>query len=308
EQCFFMISRACSSFILAASVGASMVINNVSNGVINLSVSPTPTVAPVIGDFVVMANVNGVENIVSPLTITGAANNPAVTLNFAQTQPTSVGQTVIYKVSYKGGALQIAPSLFVQAQAGGSSIVINSVNNGVIGISISPTPTVAPTAADFVVKQKIDAGTETTSTLSSITASANDPAVVLNVAAIAQTYNIQSLVYAVSYKGGAFVSSSAFNVPAQIPPAPTGFAHDAANKKLVWNPITPPVGGTVGYKISLNGSSGPFNAVSANEYFLSSGTPAGTAELYAILSDANGSKESLHASTPYSATAAPALK
>ncbi len=291
--------------------GSSVTITNVSNGVINLNITPAPTIAPAFADFAVKQKIDGgAETQVTLSSFNGAANNPVVVLNVPLVSQTASPQNVVYMVSYKGGAYISSSPFTVPAQTGGSSVAITNVSNGVINLNITPAPTIAPAFADFAVKQKIDGGAETQVTLSSFNGAANNPAVVLNVPLVSQTANPQNVIYMVSYKSGAYVSSNSFTVPANTPPpAPTGFIYDGAStpKRLIWNPVTPPPGGTVEYKISLNGSSGPFNSVSITEYPIAPGTPAGNAELYAVLTDANGTRDSQRANVGYPASA-PSLK
>ncbi len=101
------------------------------------------------------------------------------------------------------------------------------------------------------------------------------------------------------------VLEAVYNSSAVVrPAAPTGFVYDAASKKLKWNPITAPAGGTVFYYLSLN--SGTFSLVNATEYDMT-GLPAGRADLYAKIFDTTGNNDTLTTSVSYPASA-PAVK
>ena len=96
-----------------------------------------------------------------------------------------------------------------------SSIVSVNATNGVLHVffNINPSPVTVP--ADFVIMQSIDGGTETI-VLASVPINML-PMIDLFIPPVPSTTNIQTVSYRVSFKGGPFVASSTFSVPATTP-------------------------------------------------------------------------------------------
>jgi len=116
---------------------------------------------------------------------------------------------------------------------------------------------------------------------------------------------IRFYAYAAGMQDSPVLEAVYNTAPVVRPAAPTGFVYDAASKKLKWNPITAPAGGTVFYYLSLN--SGTFTLVNATEYDMT-GRPAGSAELYAKIFESTGvNKDSFPTSVTYPASA-PSVK
>ena len=69
---------------------------------VTATLTPAPTVAPVAGDFVVLQTINGATT--TTLTPTLVMNGAVATFTVPPVAPTDADQSVMYTISYKGGA------------------------------------------------------------------------------------------------------------------------------------------------------------------------------------------------------------
>lgn len=92
-----------------------------SNGTITATLSTTPTITPVVADFVVTQQIDGAA--ATTVTPTVAMNGAVATLTVAPVVATTADQSVVYSVAFKGEAAQTAPAVIVTPSTDGGTIV-----------------------------------------------------------------------------------------------------------------------------------------------------------------------------------------
>ena len=185
------------------------------NGTVTVTLSSAPTVTPISTDFTVM---NG-TTVVVPINV--STTGTVVTLTVPVIAATALAQSIVYSAAYKGGTTKSA-SAFTISPAGPIASV--SAVNGTVTVTLSSVPTVTPAPTDIVVKQSINGATATTVTLS---LKMNGAVATFSDDVVPATTASQSVVYSVSYKGGAYISAPAFVVSAGVN-ANVGSASDLA--------------------------------------------------------------------------------
>lgn len=116
-----------------------------------------------------------------------------------------------------------------------SSIVNVSATNGMLNVFFNVNPSPIAISADFVIMQSIDGGSETI--VPAIVVNNLIPMIGLNIPMIPAATTAQTVSYRVSYKGGPFVASSTFSVPATTP--------------SLLAPVMTPVSGTAATSVTL---------------------------------------------------------
>jgi len=281
----------------SASSTSSVTIASATNGMIYTSITPAPLSAPVKENFMVKILQNGFETNAVILSVSGMS---AVPISVQPLPAASSEVRFTYKVSYLNGPWVQSPEIIVQAVAGGA--VANPL------LSVSPgnynsTQSVSLTCLTYASIIKYTVSTVSGSGEVILDPKTNGAYFLPNspIQVPPNSYvKIRYYAYALGMQDSQ-VLEAVYNHP-----APTGFVYDAAAKKLKWDPIVPPAGGHVIYRISLTGPEGQFTSYMTSEITIQSGTPAGTAVLYAIINNGTANQDSLHAAISYPATA-PAL-
>ncbi len=289
----------CTPISIPASAGTSSVtIASATNGMIYTSITPAPLSAPVKENFQVKIVLDGFETNAVILSVSGMS---AVPISVQPVPAASSEVRFTYKVSYLNGSWISSPEIVVQAVAGGA--VANPL------LSVSPgnynsTQSVSLTCQTYASIIKYTVSTVSGSNEIILDPKTNGAYFLPNnpIQVPPNSYvKIRYYAYALGMQDSQ-VLEAVYNHP-----APTGFVYDAAAKKLKWDPIVPPAGGHVIYRISLTGPEGQFTTVMTSEIAIQAGTPAGTADLYAIINNGTANQDSLHTATSYTAAAPPLM-
>ncbi|SPF34248.1 exported hypothetical protein [Candidatus Desulfosporosinus infrequens] len=143
----------------------------------------------------------------------GSVINYEAALAKSEGYPVALTDTTVQVPTVPGATYQMDADGTLSIVSQVVTIASVSAVNGTVSVTLSSAPTVTPVPTDFVVKQSINGAPATTVTpplkMNGVVATFTDDVVPATTAS-------QSVVYSVSYKGGASISAPAFVVSAGV--------------------------------------------------------------------------------------------